>query len=71
MCLLKVYLDDGNERILIAEDVALIVQERGGFKLLDIGLKGEDVLKEVEVSLVDTLNSIMVFKIKKSEGNLS
>jgi predicted RNA-binding protein len=64
MCLLKVYLEEGNERTLIAEDVALIVHEGDGFKLLGLDLKGEAVLEKVKVCLVDTLNSIMVFKPK-------
>ena len=65
MCLLKVYLEKENERKLFAKDIALIVQEGEGFKLLGLDLKGEDVLETVEVSLVDTFNSIMVFKPKK------
>jgi len=65
MCLLKVYLEEGNERRRIAEDVALIIQEGDGFKLLGLDLKGEEVLEKVDVSLVDTLNSIIVFKPKK------
>jgi len=65
MCLLKVYLEEMDERRLIAEDVALIKQEGDGFKLLSLDLKCEEVLEKVDVSLVDTLNSIMVFKPKK------
>ena len=64
MCLLKVYLEVGNEKRRIAEDVALIIQKAEGFKLLGLDLKGEDVLEKVEVSLVDPLNSIIVFKSK-------
>ena len=65
MCLLKVYLEEGDERRLIAEDVALIEQEGDDFKLLGLDLKEEEVLEKVDVSSVDTLNSIMVFKPKK------
>jgi len=65
MCLLKVYLEEGDERRLIAEDVALIAREGDGFKLLGLDLKEEEVLEKVDVSSVDTLNSIMVFKPKK------
>jgi len=65
MCLLKVYLEEGDERRLIAEDVALIAREGDDFKLLGLDLKEEEVLEKVDVSSVDTLNSIMVFKPKK------
>ena len=64
MCLLKVYLEGGTEKKRIAEDVALIIQEGEVFKLLGLDLKSGDVLEKVEVSLVDTLNSIVVFKSK-------
>lgn len=65
MCLLTVYLEKGNERRRIAEEVALIVREKEGFKLLGLDLEGEEVVETVEVSLVDTLNSILVFTPKK------
>jgi len=65
MCLLKVYLDKGGDRRLIAEDVALIKKEGGGFKLLGLELREEAMLEEVDVSLVDTLNAVMILKPKK------
>lgn len=65
MCLLKIYLDDGSNRRLIAEDIALIINEASSFKLLDLKLRNVTSLRDVDVSRVDTLNSIMIFKPKK------
>jgi predicted RNA-binding protein len=65
MCLLKVYLDNGGDSSLIAEDIALIVKEGDGFKLLGLDLTSETVLEEVEVSRIDTLNAVMIVKPKR------
>jgi predicted RNA-binding protein len=65
MCLLKVYLDDGAERRLIAEDVALVVREGNGVKLRSLELMDVVTLEEVNISLIDTLNSVMVLKPEK------
>jgi len=70
MCLLKVYLDNGGDKRFVAEDVALIVKGRGCFKLFSLELKEEVVLNEVEVSLEDTLNSVMILKPKKVKRRL-
>jgi hypothetical protein len=64
MCLLKVYLDEEGERKLIAKDVALVVREGRGFKLLGLELEDEVKLEEVDVSRIDTLNSVMIVKHK-------
>lgn len=62
MCLLKVYLDKEGDRRLIAKDVALVVREGSGIKLRSLELKDMVTLQEVDIYLVDTLNSIMVVK---------
>lgn len=62
MCLLKVYLDEGSGRRLVAAEVAFIFMEDGGFKLRDIENRELAFLKDVVVSLIDTLNSILVLK---------
>jgi hypothetical protein len=64
MCLLKVYLDKEDERKFIAKDVALVVREGSGIKLRSLELRDMVTLQKVEISLVDTLNSIMVLKPK-------
>lgn len=64
MCLLKVYLDDGNGRRLVAEDVALVVKEGGGLKLIGLELVGGVVAEGVEMSRIDTLNAVMIVKPK-------
>jgi predicted RNA-binding protein len=62
MCLLKVYLDKEGERRLIAKDVALVVRKGSGIKLRSLELKDIVTLQEVDIYLVDTLNSTMVVK---------
>ena len=64
MCLLKVYLDKRGDRKLIAEDVALVVREGNRIKLRSLELMDVVSLEEVDISLIDTLNSVMIFKPK-------
>ena len=64
MCLLKVYLDKHGDRKLIAEDVALIVREGNRIKLRSLELMDVVSLEEVDISLIDTLNSVMILKPK-------
>ena len=64
MCLLKVYLEKGNDRRLIAEDVALVVREGSRIKLRSLELMDLVTLEEVDISLIDTLNSVMILKPK-------
>lgn len=64
MCLLKVYLEEDRVRKLIARDVALIVKEGNIVSLKSIELEEVATLEEVDVSLIDTLNSIMILKPK-------
>jgi predicted RNA-binding protein len=67
MCLLKVYLEKGGSRRLIAEDVALVVREGSGIKLRSLELMDAVSLEEVDISLIDTLNSVMILKPKTEE----
>jgi len=67
MCLLKVYLEKGGGRRLIAEDVALVVREGSGIKLRSLELMDVILLEEVDISLIDTLNSVMILKPKTEE----
>jgi hypothetical protein len=67
MCLLKVYLEKGGIRRLIAEDVALVVRERSMIKLRSLELMDVVSLEEVDISLIDTLNSVMILKPKTEE----
>jgi predicted RNA-binding protein len=64
MCLMKVYLDKEGERRLIAKDVALVVREGSGIKLRSLELMDVVSLEEVDISLIDTLNSVMIIKPK-------
>jgi len=65
MCLLQVYLDQKGARRLIAEDVALVVREGSEIKLRNVELMDMVTLEKVDISLIDTLNSVMVVKPKK------
>jgi len=65
MCLLKVYLEKESDRRLIAEDVALVVREGSGIKLRSLELMDVVTLEEVDIFLVDTLNSVIILKPKK------
>ncbi len=62
MCLLKVYLDNGGRRRLIAADVALIVREGDDFRLRFLESGRDFLLRKVALQFLDALNSIIVFK---------
>lgn len=64
MCLIKVYMDKGEHKELVAEEVAFVIKE--GDKIVLRNLEFEDLpaLEGVDISLLDTLNSIMVIKSK-------
>lgn len=64
MCLLKVYLKKGSDRRLIAEDVALVVKEGDRIKLRNLELTDVVTLEEIDISLIDTLNSVIILKPK-------
>ena len=65
MCLLKVYLDEEKGRRLVAEDVALVIKEGSGLKLIGLELMGGVALENVKVSRIDTLNAVMIVKPKR------
>ena len=65
MCLLKVYLKNGNNKTLIAEDIALVIKEENGIiKLRSLDFMDIATLEEVDMSLIDTINSVMILKPK-------
>lgn len=65
MCLIKVYLDKEKGRKLVARDVALIVKEGSKVTLKSVELKELATIEGVDISLIDTLNSIMIVEPKK------
>jgi predicted RNA-binding protein len=67
MCLLKVYLEKGDSKRLIAKDVALVVREGSGIKLRSLELMDIVSLEEVNISLIDTFNSVVILKPKTEE----
>lgn len=64
MCLLRVYLETGSSgKKLIAQDVSFILHEKGRVTVKDIEFK-EIFLENVEISVVDALNSVLILKRK-------
>ena len=62
MCLLKVYLKDGNlDRKLIAEDIALVSKEDNGVKIRNLNFE-EKTLEDVDIVMIDALNSILLLR---------
>jgi len=62
MCLLKVYLEDGNQdRKLIAEDIALISKEDNEVKIRNLNFE-EETLEDVEIVMIDALNSVLLLR---------
>lgn len=62
MCLLKVYLKDGNlDRKLIAEDIALVSKEDNGVKIRNLNFE-EETLEDVDIVMIDALNSILLLR---------
>ena len=65
MCLLKVFLEAESDRKLIASDVALIYKEGTSITLKSIELKSIATLEQVDITSIDTLNSILILKSVK------
>ena len=66
MCLLKVYLyEDSLGKKLIARDIALITKDEDVIKLRNLDFE-DKTLSNVEIVLIDTLNSVLL--LKKKEG---
>jgi hypothetical protein len=62
MCLLKVYVDEGeSRRELIAERIALVAKENGKIKLKNLEFE-ETSLENVDIVLIDALNSMLLLK---------
>ncbi len=65
MCLLKVYVDEGKSgKKLVAEEIALVTKENGKIKLKNLEFE-EISLGNVEVVLIDTLNSVLLLKSRE------
>ena len=62
MCLLKIYLKDGNQdRKLIAEDIALVSKEDNGVKIRNLNFE-EETLEDVDIVMIDALNSVLLLR---------
>jgi ABC-type antimicrobial peptide transport system ATPase subunit len=62
MCLLKVYVDEGKSgKKLVAEEIALVSKDNGKINLKTLEFE-EIRLDDVEIVLIDTLNSVLLLK---------
>jgi len=62
MCLLKVYVDEGKSgKKLVAEEIALVTKVNDRIKLKNLDFE-EISLDNVEIVLIDTLNSVLLLK---------
>lgn len=64
MCLIKVYIDKGGEKELIAEDVAFVIKTGDKIVLRNFDFEDLPELHNVDISLIDTFNSVMYIKSK-------
>jgi len=65
MCLLKVYVDEGKSgKKLVAEEIALVSEDHGKIKLKNLDFE-ETSLDNVEIVLVNTLNSVLLLKSRE------
>jgi predicted RNA-binding protein len=62
MCLIKVYMDTGEGKELVAEEVAFVVKEEDKIVLRSLEFEDLSALEGVDISLLDTLNSVMVIR---------
>ncbi|MBW1669763.1 MAG: CooT family nickel-binding protein [Deltaproteobacteria bacterium] len=67
MCLIKVYLGKGEDKELVAEDVAFVVKEEDKIVLRSLDFEDTSTLDGVDISFLDALNSVMVIT-PKEEG---
>ena len=66
MCLLKVYVDQGKSgKKLVAKEIALVSKDHGKIKLKNLDFE-ETSLDNVEIVLVDMLNSVLLLKGRES-----
>ncbi|MFH1328997.1 MAG: CooT family nickel-binding protein [Candidatus Bathyarchaeota archaeon] len=61
MCLLKIYLDTGSERKLIAKEIAFLTNEKGKVKFSNVHAQ-ENTLDNVDVSAINAMNSEVILK---------
>ena len=64
MCLLKVYLDEGSlGRRLVAQEIALVAKDKDTVRLRNLEFE-DRTIDNVEIVLIDTLNSVLLLKRK-------
>ena len=62
MCLLKVYVQEGNTgKKLVAQEIALVNKIGRNIKLVNLDFE-EITLENVDILSIDTLNSVLLLK---------
>jgi predicted RNA-binding protein len=64
MCLINVYMEKGDSKELIAEDIAFVIKDGDNIILRSLEFKDVSALEDVDIFLIDTLNSTMLIKSK-------
>jgi len=65
MCLLKVYLkNEDSSQKLIAEEIAIVAKEDGKVRIRNLNME-EKTLDNVEILLIDALNSVLLLENRK------
>ena len=64
MCLLKLYLDTGSGRKLLAKEIAFITKQDGKVKFSDVQSR-ENTLDDVEIFEVNAMNSELILKPRR------
>jgi hypothetical protein len=57
-------MEKGDSKELIAEDIAFIIKDGDKIILRSLEFKDISALEDVDISLIDTLNSTMLIKSK-------
>lgn len=57
-------MEKGDSKELIAEDIAFIIKDEDKIILRSLEFKDVSALEDVDISLIDTLNSTMLIKSK-------
>ena len=60
-------MEKGDSKELIAEDIAFIIKDGDKIILRSLEFKDISALEDVDISLIDTLNSTMLIKSKTLE----
>ena len=64
MCLLKVFIDNGSSRELVAEGISIVKKDMNEVKLYNTLFDKIATIKNAEIVNVDTMDEILILKEK-------